>query len=181
MPVFNVASPEIALLFRSVLPTLDETKQLQNAVKGRSKDSDIHAANLKALTKAEQFMYVQLFAHVDSFVLLCFRSTNIHFVVINPTVGSLWNSTFNNHPTHRFFFLTTTYTTPTYTTPTHDFHTRPTRYTLSTVRVGAAKAEGMIFITELPDAIATLNQRLMAVIHACDTIMQCDALVIVLR
>jgi hypothetical protein len=47
--------------------------------------------------------------------------------------------------------------------------------------VGAAKAEGMIFITELPDAIAALNQRLMAVIHACDTIMQCDALVIVLR
>ena len=68
-----------------------------------------------------------------------------------------------------------------HTTPTHDSHTRPTRYTLSTVRVGAAKAEGMIFITELPDAIATLNQRLMAVIHACDTIMQCDALVIVLR
>ena len=65
--------------------------------------------------------------------------------------------------------------------PIHDSHTRPTRYTLSTVRVGAAKAEGMIFITELPDAIAALNQRLMAVIHACDTIMQCDALVIVLR
>ena len=105
MPVFNVASPEIALLFRSVLPTVDETKQLQNAVKGRSKDPDIHAANLKALTKAEQFMYVQLFAHVDSFVLLCFWSTNIHFGSINPTVGSLWNLAFNNHPTHLFCSL----------------------------------------------------------------------------
>ena len=105
MSVFNVASPEIALLFRSVLPTVDETKQLQNAVKGRSKDPDIHAANLKALTKAEQFMYVQLFAHVDFFVLLCFWSTNIHFGVINPTVGSLWNLAFNNHPTHLFCSL----------------------------------------------------------------------------
>jgi hypothetical protein len=39
----------------------------------------------------------------------------------------------------------------------------------------------MIFLAEIPDLVYNLNERLRQVIHACDTIMQCDALVIVLR
>jgi hypothetical protein len=48
--------PNIVLLFRSVLPTVDETKKLQYAVEGRTKDANIHKQNLKLLPKAEQFM-----------------------------------------------------------------------------------------------------------------------------
>jgi formin 2 len=109
---FNTLRPDVVLLFRSVLPTNDETTKLKAHVEGPRgrNDEDTRRATLEAMTKAEKFMF-----------------------------------------------------------------------TLSKVRLGKAKAEGMIFLSEIPEMVRDLTERVRAVIGACDQVIQCDALVIVLR
>ena len=104
--------PEVVLLFRSVLPTNEESTKLKQHVEGfnNKHTATEQTDRLATMTKAEKFMY-----------------------------------------------------------------------TLSKVKFGSAKAEGMIFIAEMPELMNSVSERVRSVIAACDQVTQCDALVIVLR